>query len=190
MGALGLFHWSICQFFSQNYCGCSVTKLCLTLRNPMNYSTPGFPVLHHLSEFAQIHVHWVGQSNLLILYCPSLLLPSIFPIIRGFSSESAFHIRWKKYWSFSFSISPSNEYSGLIFFKDWLVWSPCCPRDPQESSPVPQFKNIIELHCHKHFNLVLLDFCTLDILDWIIFLSYWAILCIVECSGASWCSKH
>ena len=60
-------------------------------------------------------------SNHLILCSPLLLLPSIFPSIRGFSSESFLHIRWPKYWSFSFSISPSNEYSGLISFRmDWL----------------------------------------------------------------------
>ena len=63
----------------------------------------------------------VMPSNYLILCCPLLLLPSIFPSIRVFSSELALHIRWSKYWSFSFSISPSNDYSGLIFFRmDWL----------------------------------------------------------------------
>ena len=61
------------------------------------------------------------SSNHLILCCPGLLLPSIFPSIRVFSSESVLHIRWPKYWSFRFSISPSNEYSGLISFRmDWL----------------------------------------------------------------------
>ena len=70
-------------------------------------------------------------------------LPSIFPSIRVFSNESVLHIRWPKYWSFSFSISPSNEYSGLISFRmDWLDGSPCSPRDSQESSPTPQFKSI------------------------------------------------
>ena len=76
--------------------------------------------------------------NHLILCCPLLLLPSVFPCIRVFSNKSALHIRWPKYWSFSFSISPSNEYSGLIFF---LVRSPCSSRDSQESSPTPQFKS-------------------------------------------------
>ena len=69
-------------------------------------------------------------SNHLIL-C-RLLLPSIFPSIRVSSNESTLRIRWPKYWSFSYSISPSNEYSGLIFFKINWVWSPCCPRDSQE----------------------------------------------------------
>ena len=82
---------------------------------PMDYSVPGFPVLHYLLEFAQIHVHWANDSIYLTLGHP-LLLPSVFPSIRVFSSESALHIRWPKYWSFSFSISPSNDYSGLISF--------------------------------------------------------------------------
>ena len=68
--------------------------------------------------------------------------PTIFPSIRVFSSESAPHIRWSKYWSFSFSISPSHEYSGLISFRIGLVWSPCCPKDSQESSPATQFESI------------------------------------------------
>ena len=80
----------------------------------------------------------VMPSNHLML-CHPLLLPSIFPSIRVFSNESVL-IRWPKYWSFS--ISPSNEYSGLTSFRIRLVWSPCCPRDSQESSPVPQFKSI------------------------------------------------
>ena len=100
---------------------CSVTQLCPTVCNPMDCSTPGFPVLHHLPRLAQTHVtKLVMPSNHLSLYCP-LLLPSIFSIIRVFSSESALHKWWPKYWSFSFSISPSNEYSGLISFRiDWL----------------------------------------------------------------------
>ena len=75
-------------------------------------------------------------SNHLILCRPLLLLPSIFPTIRVFSNESALHIRWPKYWSFSFNISPSNEHPGLISFRmDWLDL--CSPRDSQESSPTP-----------------------------------------------------
>ena len=77
----------------------------------MNSSTPGFPVLHYLPEFAQTHVHWVGDD---ILCHPLLLLPSLFPSNSVFSNESALPIRWPKYWSFSFSISPSNEHAGLI----------------------------------------------------------------------------
>ena len=85
----------------------------------------------------------VTPSNHLILCCPLLLLPSIFPSIRVFSNESALRIKWPKFWSFSFSISTSNEHPGLISFRmDWLDRSPCSPRDSQESSPTPQFKSI------------------------------------------------
>ena len=83
----------------------------------------------------------VMPSNHLILCWPLLLLPSIFPI-RVFSNESAFHIRWPKYWSFSFSISPSKWIFRTDFLYDGLVGSPCSPRDSQESSPTPQFKSI------------------------------------------------
>ena len=83
---------------------------------------PGLPVHHQLLEFIQIHVHWVSDT-----IQPShplsspLLLPSVFPSFRVFSNELALHVRWPKFWSFSFSISPSNEYSGLISFRmDWL----------------------------------------------------------------------
>ena len=100
----------------------SVAQLFSTLCNPMDCSMPGLPVHHQLPELAQTHVHPVGDtsqpSNPL---SSSLLLPSIFPSIRVFSSESVLHIKWPKYWSFSFSISTSNEYSGLISFRiDWL----------------------------------------------------------------------
>ena len=89
---------------------------------PMNCSTPGFlfiPISLNLLKLMSIES--VMPSNHLILCCPLFLLPSIFPSIRVFSNESVLHIRWPKYWSFSFSISPSNEYSGLISFRiDWL----------------------------------------------------------------------
>ena len=78
-------------------------------------------VLHQLPELTQTHVHRVSDAIHLIFYRPLLLLPSIFPSIRVFSNESVLPIRWPKYWSFIFSISPSNEYSGLISFRiDWL----------------------------------------------------------------------
>ena len=109
----------------------------------MGCSTPGFLVLHQIMEFAQAHVHRVGApSNHLILCHPILLPPAIFPSIKVFSSEAVLRIRWPKYWSFRFSISPSNEYLGLIYLWDGLVGSPCSPRNSQESSPTPQFKNI------------------------------------------------
>ena len=92
----------------------SVTQSYLILCDPMNCSTPGFPVHHQLPELAQTHVHWVGDVSL----ChPLLLLPSIFPSTGVFSKESVLQIRGTKYWSFSFSVSPSNEYSGLISFR-------------------------------------------------------------------------
>ena len=101
-------------------CCCWVTKLCPTLCNPVDCSTPGFLVLHYLPEFAQTRVRWVNdaiQPSLSLL----LLVLSVFPSIRVFSSESALRIRWPKDRSFSFSFSPSNEYSGLISFRiDWL----------------------------------------------------------------------
>ena len=108
---------------------CLVAKLCPTLCDPMGCSMPGFSLLHCLAEFAWIHVHWVGDaiqpSHPLL---PSSFFAFIFPSIGVFCSESVLRIRWPKYWSFS--ISPSNEYSGLIFFRiHWLIWSPCCPRD-------------------------------------------------------------
>ena len=88
----------------------------------MNCSARGFPVLHHLLELAQTHAHWVGDAiQLPHPLSPLLLLPLIFPSIRVFSNESALLIRRPKYWSFSFSISPSNEYSVLTSFRtDWF----------------------------------------------------------------------
>ena len=102
---------------------CSVAESCPTLCCPMKGSTPGFPVLHHLLELAQTHVHWVGDaiqpSHPLLSHLCLLLPPSIFPSIRVFSNVSACLIRWPKYWSFSISLS--NEYSGLISFSmDWF----------------------------------------------------------------------
>ena len=100
----------------------SVAQSCPTLCDPMDYSTPGFPVHHQFPEVTQTHVHEsVMQSNHLILCRPLLLLPSIFPSIRIFSNESVLRIKWPKYWNFSFCICPSNEHSGLISFRmDWL----------------------------------------------------------------------
>ena len=85
----------------------------------------------------------VMPSNHLILCCPLLLPPLIFPSIRVFSTESVLCIRWPKYWSFSFRISPSYEYSGLISFR--MDWLDLLPRDSQESSPTPLFKSINSL---------------------------------------------
>ena len=98
-----------------------IAKSCSTLGDLVTCSPPGFSVHHYLPEFVQIHVHWISDviqpSHPL---SPLLLLPSIFPSIRVFSHESPLHIRWPKYWCLSFSISPSNEYSGMISF--WMEW--------------------------------------------------------------------
>ena len=100
----------------------SVTQSCPTLCDPMNRSTPGLPVHHQLPEFTQTRaIESVMPSSRLILGRPLLFLPPIPPSIRVFSNESTLHMRWPKYWSFSFSSSPSNEHPGLISFrKDWL----------------------------------------------------------------------
>ena len=106
-----------------NCCCChSVAKLCPTLCDPMDCSMPGLPVHHQLRSLLKVtSTESVMPSNHFILCRPLPLLPSIFPSIRIFSNESVLHISWPKYWSFSFSISPSNEYSGLISFRmDWL----------------------------------------------------------------------
>ena len=100
----------------------SVAQSCPTLCNPMNHSTPGLPVHHQLPEFTQTQsTESVMPSSHFILCHPLLLLPPIPPSIRVFSNDSTLRMRWPKYWSFSFSISPSNEYSGLISFRmDWF----------------------------------------------------------------------
>ena len=99
-----------------------VAQSCLTLCDLRDCSMPGFPVHHQLSELTQTHViESMMPSNHLILCCPLLFPPSIFPSISVFSNEIGLFIRWPKYWNFSFNISPSNEHSGMISFRmDWL----------------------------------------------------------------------
>ena len=101
-----------------------VAQSCLTLCNAVDHSTPGYlPFTISRSLLKLMSIESVMPSNRLILCHPLLLPPSIFPSIGVFSNESVLHIRWPKYRSFSFSISPSNEYSGLISFRiDWLDW--------------------------------------------------------------------
>ena len=116
MTSISLYKLQIQEIFS------SVTQSCPTLCDPMNCSTPGFPVHPQLPEFTQItSIESVMPSSHLILCRPLLLLPLIPPRVKVFSNESALHIRWPKYWSFSFNIIPSNEHPGLISFRmDWL----------------------------------------------------------------------
>ena len=132
----------------------SLAQSHLTLSNPMDCSTPGLPVHHQFPELHKLmSIESVMSSNQLILCHFLHLLTSIFPSIRVFSNESALRIRWPKNTlaakntpssnrSFSFSISPSHEYSGLISFRmDWLDLL-TVQRDSQESSPTPRFKSI------------------------------------------------
>ena len=117
----------------------SFTQLCLTLCDPMGCSTLGFPVHHNSrSSLKLMCIESVMPFNHLILCRPLLLLLSIFPTIRVFS-ELAFHIRWPKYWSFSFR----NPRVDLL--RNRLAGSPCSPRDSQESSPAPHFESINSL---------------------------------------------
>ena len=108
-------HTKIVQFSS-------VAQSCAALCDPVNCSTPGLPVHHQLPEFTKTQVHWVGDAiHYLILHCPLLLLPPISPSIRVLSNESTLHMRWPKYWSFSFSIIPSKntqDWSPL----EWTGW--------------------------------------------------------------------
>ena len=104
------------------FCCCSVSQSCLTLwPHELQHTRLPCPSPISQSLLKLMFIESVMPSNHLILYDPLLLLPSIFPSIRVFSNELALHIRWPKYWSFSFSIGPSNEYSGLISFRmDWF----------------------------------------------------------------------
>ena len=105
-------HCSLCF----GCCYFSVTQSCLTLGNPVDYCTLGFPVLHHFTELAQTYVHWVDDAIQPSHPCrPLFLLPSVFPSISILISR-LFPSGGQNYWSFSFSISPSNEYSGLVSF--------------------------------------------------------------------------
>ena len=119
-------------------------KSCPAFSNPMDCSTPGFPVLHYLPDLLKLmSIESVMSSYHLILCCSLLLLPSVFPSIRVFSSESALRIRGPKYWRFS--VSPSNEYSGLISFRiDWFDNS-LLFKGLSRVFSAPQFKSINSL---------------------------------------------
>ena len=129
-----------CHLFS------SVAQSCPTRCDPMDW-TAAHQASLSITNFRSLpkltSIESVMSSNHLILCCP-LLPPSIFPRIRVFSNESDLHIRWPKYWSFSFNIRPSNEYSGLISI-GWSGWISLRSRDSQESSPTSQFNSISSL---------------------------------------------
>ena len=112
---------NLTNYSKRNFC-CSVTQSCPILCDPVDCSIPGFPVLHHVWSLLKFMcIESVMPANHLILCLPLLFMPSVFPNIWVFSNESVLHIRWPKSWSFSFNISLSNEYSGLISFRmDWL----------------------------------------------------------------------
>ena len=119
-----------------------MAQSCPTLCNLVDCSIPGLSITNFWSLLKVMSIELVMPSNHLIVCCPLLLLPSIFPRIRVFSDESVLHIRWPKYYSFNFTISPSNEYSRIISFRvDWLDLL-AETRDSQESSPTAQFKSI------------------------------------------------
>ena len=153
---------AVFAFHNSFVCCCcySVAKSCLTLCHPMDGSTPGLlslTISRSLPKF--LSTEWVTPSNHLILRRP-LLLPSIFPSIRVFSIESAVHIRWPKYWSFSFSTIPSNEHSGLVSFRielfDLLDWFESKERSRVFSSTTVQkhqfFSDLPSLWSNSHIH--------------------------------------
>ena len=131
----------VCLCF-HTLCCFSVTQLCPALCEPVDCSMPGIPVLHHIPEVAQTHVHWVGDA--IQTSCPVI---SFLSCLQPFPASESFPISWlfasgaPKFWSFSFSISPSNEYSGLISFRSHWFYL-LAVKGSQESSPTPQFKSI------------------------------------------------
>ena len=141
-----VYNWKVVSSFTQS---------CPALCDPMNHSTPGLLVHHQFPELAQTHVHpSVMSSNHLILCHPLLLLPLLFPSIRVSSNELVLLIRWPKYWSFSFSISPSNEHSGLVSFRmDWL----------DLLAAQGTLKSLLQHHSSKASFLWLSDFFTVQL---------------------------
>ena len=123
----------------------SVAQLCPTPCDPMDCSMAGLPIHHQLQSLLKLmSIESVMTSNPLIFCHPLLLLPSVFPNIRVFPKESVLCIRWPKYWSFSFSISPSNEYSGLIYFRiDWF--------DPLQSKGLSRVFSNTTVQKHQFF---------------------------------------
>ena len=146
------------QFFLQSVQFSSVDQSYLTLSDPRDCSTPGLPV-HHQSLPKLMFIESVMPSNLLILHYPFLLLPSIFPNVRIFSNESTLRIRWPKYWSFSFTISPSNEHPGLISFR--MDWLDLLAVQGTLKSLLQHHSNIIyKIHEEKIIHFIYLHFCS------------------------------
>ena len=150
----------------------SATQSCPTLCDPMDCSMPGFPVHHQLLELAQTHVHRIGDA---IQPSHPLLSPPALNLSQHQGpNESALHIRWPKYWSFSFSISPSNDYSGLISFKiDWFDLLACyylvdnsCPTLCHPTDCNPPGKNTGEGCCFLLQGIFLTQGSNLGLLHW------------------------
>ena len=132
---------SVKCFFMYLFLCCSVTSSCLTLCHHMDCSMPGIPVLLYHAELAQTCVHWVDYANHLILcHHPLLLLSSVFPSVRVFSNESALHIRW-----LNFQTSASALVLSVNIQFDFMVWSPCFPRDSQRVFSSTMIKRVNSL---------------------------------------------
>ena len=140
------------------YCCCLVAKSCPTLCDPIDCSAPDFPVLIISQSLLKLmSLESVMLSNHLIFCCP-LLLPSVFPSINIFSSEQALHIKWPRYWSFSYNTSPSNEYSVLISLRiDWFDL--LAVQGTHKSSLAPKFKSISSLVLSLHYGPCLTFVC-------------------------------
>ena len=135
----------------------SVSQSCLTLCDPVNCSTPGLPVHHQFPEFAQTHIHRVSDAIQPShpLSSPSLPAP-IPPSIRVFSNELVLCIRWPKYWSFSFSISPSNEHPGVISFR--MCWLDLLAVQGTLESLLQHHSSLALSEVHQHISSLMLSF--------------------------------
>ena len=141
----------------------SVTQLCPILCNLMNWARQASLSINNSQSLPKLmSIELVMPSGHLVQCCPLLPLPSIFPSISIFSNESALRIRWSKYWSFSFNISPSKEHPRLICFRMDLAESPRSPKDSQESSPTPQFRSINSLVLSFHYSPTLTSMWLLE----------------------------
>ena len=138
-----LFYFILFIYFFWATCCCAVTQSCLILCDPVDCSMPGFPVLPHLSEHAQIHVHWFSDviSSSIVPFSSCLhSFPESGSLLRVISSHQVVKVMELQLQHQTF-----QRMFRVDFLQDWLVWSPCCPRDSQESSPTPQFKSINSL---------------------------------------------